>query len=75
MEDLFQNDKIYFMPGDLVTIKHDLPNKPVMLVKSKEAKALKTSDGSHFLGMRCIWFDAHMVLHENVFNTKDLKHI
>lgn len=26
------NDKIYFIPGNVVTIKHDLDNKPVMLV-------------------------------------------
>ena len=25
-------NKIYFVPGNLVTIKHELPNKPVMLV-------------------------------------------
>ena len=25
-------NKIYFVPGNLVTIKHELPNKPIMLV-------------------------------------------
>ena len=29
-------DKIFFMPGDVVTLKQDIPNKPTMLVLKKE---------------------------------------
>ena len=34
-------EKIFFMPGDLVTLKQDLPNKPVMLVVKKETKTMR----------------------------------
>jgi len=44
--------KIFFMPGDLVTIKQDLPNKPVMIVVKKETSYLKTGD-EYFRGIRC----------------------
>jgi len=26
------NDKVYFQPGDMVTLKQDLANKPEMMV-------------------------------------------
>lgn len=26
------NDKVYFQPGDMVTLKQDLDNKPEMMV-------------------------------------------
>ena len=29
-------EKIYFMPGDIVTLKQDIPNKPQMIVVKKE---------------------------------------
>jgi uncharacterized protein YodC (DUF2158 family) len=69
----FNTDKVYFVPGDLVTVKHELPNKPIMWVKSKETKMIK--DANAFMGMRCQWFDASNVLHEAIFSTKDLSHI
>ena len=25
-------EKVYFMPGEVVTLKQDIPNKPVMIV-------------------------------------------
>ena len=28
-------EKIFFLPGDTVTLKQDLPNKPIMLVVQK----------------------------------------
>jgi hypothetical protein len=50
-------EKIFFMPGDLVTLKQDLPNKPVMLVVKKETKTMRPQnlqDGvEYFLGIRC----------------------
>ena len=68
------NEKVYFVPGDLVTIKHDLPNKPVMLVKGKEQLLVRNNeDKSHFKGIRCFWFTTNRELQEGVFNTKDLE--
>jgi hypothetical protein len=34
-------EKIFFMPGDIVTLKQDIPNKPVMLVIKKETCIFK----------------------------------
>lgn len=72
--DLEQREKIYFAPGELVTIKHDLPNKPVMLVKEKVSSHLIKGDGSHFIGIRCYWFTTDHRLESDIFSTKDLIH-
>ena len=74
---MFMNEeKVYFAPGDLVQIRQDIDNKPVMIVKEKETKRFnpnKEELGSNFLvGIRCIWFDKEQRLQEAVFNTKDL---
>ena len=68
-------DKVYFVPGQLVTLKQDIPNKPVMLVVKKETLMLKhTSDYKDNIlkGIRCRWFTTTGELQETVFNTKDL---
>ena len=36
MKDLMETDKIYFNPGDMVTLRQDIPNKPTMIVVKKE---------------------------------------
>lgn len=66
--------KIYFAPGDIVTVKHNLPFKPVMLVKEKVTTLIKKTEGTHFQGMKCIWFNTSLELQESIFNTKDLIH-
>jgi len=38
-----EDDKIYLMPGDVVTLRQALPNKPIMLVVRK--KTLSVRDG------------------------------
>lgn len=74
---MLEDDKIYFMPGDLVELKQDLPNKPVMLVVRKETTIFKnTSDkNKNLIGIRCRWFTKNLELQEAVFNTKDLKFV
>lgn len=67
-------DKIFFTPGDLVTIKHDLPMKPIMLVKGKETKTIRGAEKDHFIGIKCIWFTTDLVFQEEIFSTKDLIH-
>ncbi len=70
----FNTEKVFFLPGDTVTIKHDIPNKPIMLVKGKEQKLInKSEDGSHLKGIRCFWFTLSGELQESVFSTKDLE--
>ena len=66
-----EDDKIFYKPGDLVTLKQDIPNKPIMIVVRKESAIYKNMDAS-FKGMRCRWFTTAGELQENVFSTKDL---
>lgn len=70
-------EKIYFMPGDVVTLKQDIPNKPTMLVVKKETMTIRYKDVSnvsedYFKGIRCRWFTSDGMLQEAVYNTKDL---
>ena len=34
-------EKVYFMPGEVVTLKQDIPNKPVMIVVKKETMNIR----------------------------------
>ena len=66
-------DKILFMPGDLVTLRQELPNKPVMIVVRKESTIFRDENKSNNLkGIRCRWFTINNELQEAVWNTKDL---
>jgi len=66
-------DKVFFIPGDRVTIKHDIPNKPIMLIKEK-VQTLHVKEGkTSFEGMKCLWFSTDNKLQEAIFNTKDLQ--
>jgi hypothetical protein len=66
-------DKTIFLPGDLVTIRQDLPNKPVMVVVRKESTIFRDETKANSLkGIRCRWFTANSELQESVWNTKDL---
>nr|DAU23704.1 MAG TPA: putative small protein [Caudoviricetes sp.] len=69
-------EKIYFMPGDRVTLKQDIPNKPTMYVVGKKTAVFKpfgNESKEEFLkGIICRWFTDTKVLQEAVYNTKDL---
>ena len=69
-------DKVYFLPGMLVTLKQDIPNKPIMLVVKKETVIFKhnnNNDNDSILkGIKCRWFTSNLELQEAIFNTKDL---
>lgn len=69
-----ENEKIYFQPGDLVTIRQELPNKPVMLVVQKETRTFKDNNTKEdfLIGIKCRWFTTSGALEEAIFNTKDL---
>ena len=71
-------DKIYFNAGDIVKLKQDVPNSPVMIVVKKETSLFKhdrkEDDKRPILkGIRCRWFTNSGELQEAIFNTKDLK--
>ena len=66
-------DKTMFLPGDIVTIRQDIPNKPVMIVVRKESTIFKDENKFNSLkGIRCRWFTIDNKLQEAVWNTKDL---
>lgn len=69
------DDKIYFLPGDLVQLRQNLPNKPTMIVVKKETSLLKSrvNEDNILKGIRCRWFTINQELQEAVFNTKDLQ--
>lgn len=71
-------EKIFFVAGDKVKVRHEIDNRPVMFVTEKVTKSIKDKDGNvenMFLGLRCKWFDKNQVLHEAIFSTKDLIHV
>ena len=66
-------DKMMFFPGDLVTLRQELPNKPVMVVVRKESTIFRDENKTNSLkGIRCRWFTISNELQEAVWNTKDL---
>lgn len=66
-------DKVIFLPGDVVTIRQDIPNKPVMVVVRKESTIFRDENKTNSLkGIRCRWFTGKGELQEAVWNTKDL---
>ena len=69
-------EKIYFMPGDVVTLKQDIPYKPTMIVVKKETMTIRGGVSNisedYFKGIRCRWFTSEGMLQEAIFNTKDL---
>lgn len=69
-------DKVYFLPGDRVQLKQDIPNKPVMIIVKKKTMTIKPKDedkSTYFQGMLCMWFTTTGELLEHVFSTKDLQ--
>lgn len=72
-----EEEKIFYMPGEVVTLKQDIPNKPIMIVVKKETSTFtrKTNPNDKedfFKGIRCRWFTAEGQIQEAIFNTKDL---
>ena len=69
-----EENKIYFMPGDMVKLRQNLPNSPIMLVVKKKTYIFKNKDNEEpaLKGILCRWFTDNGQLQEAVFNTKDL---
>ena len=70
---------IYFNPGDVVQLKQDIPNKPIMIVVRKETSIFKhdqkrLEDKKPILiGIKCRWFTTDGTLQEAIFNSKDIE--
>ena len=72
METNFE-EKTFFKPGDIVTLRQGIPNKPKMVVVRKETTIFKDSyQNTQLRGIRCRWFSDGGVLQEAIWNTKDL---
>lgn len=71
---MMEEDKTYFNAGDVVQLKQDIPNKPVMVVVRKETSLFRNKEDRRSIlkGIRCRWFTTTGELQENIFNTKDL---
>lgn len=67
-----EQDKTYFLPGQLVTLKQDIPNKPIMIVHKIERNIIKKNDIDYLKGVKVRWFTNNGFLQEAVFSTKDL---
>lgn len=66
-----EDEKIYFKPGDCVTLRqHKVMHAPVMLVVKRATTLFK--DNQSFKGIKCRWFTDSGLMQEAVFNTKDL---
>lgn len=72
-------DIIYFNPGQVVQLKQNIPNKPLMVVMKKETSLFKHDNKRLnekkpiLIGIRCRWFTSNGELQEAIFNTKDLQ--
>lgn len=69
-----EKEKQFFLPGDTVVLRQDLPYKPKMYVVKKVNKTFRTESlkGDFFQGILCRWFTSSGELQEAIFNTKDL---
>lgn len=69
-------EKVFYQPGDVVTLRQDIPYKPKMIVVKKETMTFRPSKDEkkdeYFKGIRCRWFSTRGELQEAIFNTKDL---
>lgn len=75
---MINETKEFFLPGDVVTVRQDIPNKPVMMVVRKVTKTFKSISNpnsiktDYFQGILCRWFTTSGELQEAVYNTKDI---
>ena len=74
---MIDDNKVYFLPGDLVEIKQDIPNKPVMMVYRIERSLIRTKDNKDntLRGVKVRWFTENGFLQEAIFSTKDLQKV
>ena len=67
------DEKVYFVPGQKVTLRQDIPNKPIMLVHRVERSIIRNDDKNALLkGVKVRLFTENGFLQEAVFSTKDL---
>lgn len=67
-----EEDKTYFLPGQIVKLKQNIPNSPIMMVIRKETNVFSHDSRGKLKGIRCRWFTNEGRLQEAVWSTKDL---
>lgn len=75
--ELKMNDRVFFNPGDLVTLKKDVDSKPSKMLVSTVDKIRRGSqevDKDRLLGITCVWFTSGGEVQKFRFDSKDLKH-
>ena len=74
---MMEVEKLYLTPGMVVRVRHNIDNRPKMIVAEKVTRSIKNKENEDydtmFLGIKCRWFDTTGRLQEAVFNTKDLE--
>jgi uncharacterized protein YodC (DUF2158 family) len=67
-------EKIFFTAGDVVTLRQNIPNVPIMIVKTVDKFTVKSDPKPMLIGITCAWFTTTGEIQEHRFNTKDLIH-
>ena len=53
-------EKVFYLPGEVVTLRQDIPYKPKMIVVKKETSIFKHDKDKIkkpiLIGIRCRWF-------------------
>lgn len=73
---MINDNKQFFLPGNIVTLRQDIPNKPTMIVVKKVTKTIRITPeikNDFFQGILCRWFTTTGEIQECIFNTKDLQ--
>lgn len=68
-------EKTFFSSGDVVIVKHDIPDRPHMIVQSIDKLPISTGDRVALLGVTCMWFSSDNKLQKARFSTKDIKKV
>lgn len=68
-------EKVFFSSGDVVELKHNISNRPRMVVQSIDKLPLASGDRVALLGVTCIWFSSDQKLQKSRFSTKDIKKV
>jgi hypothetical protein len=52
---MINDTKQFYLPGDVVTLRQDIPNKPMMIVVRKVKKTIRVNDikNDFFQGFLC----------------------
>jgi uncharacterized protein YodC (DUF2158 family) len=64
-------EKVYFVAGDVVRLRQQVPNAPIMVVRTVD-KMAPAGQKPMLLGVTCFWFTTTGEYQEKRFNTKDL---